>query len=112
MAKETKAQQETIERVMHEFKRGDLETAGGRKVKNPKQAIAIGLSEAGASTQQSPSENGKRLRATKSKEGAGRTDCGRAGDEPTRAELYEQAKKLNVVGRSKLSKAELQRAVK
>lgn len=32
-------------------------------------------------------------------------------DEPTRDELYEQAKRLNVEGRSKMSKAQLKRAV-
>jgi hypothetical protein len=32
---------------MHEMKRGQLRSGGsGKKVKNPKQAIAIGLSEA------------------------------------------------------------------
>jgi hypothetical protein len=46
---ESKAQKETVERVVHEFKHGELNTSGGRKVKNPKQAIAIGLHEAGAS---------------------------------------------------------------
>jgi hypothetical protein len=35
---QSKAQKETVERVMHEFKHGELETSGGRKVKNPKQA--------------------------------------------------------------------------
>lgn len=32
-------------------------------------------------------------------------------DEPTRAELYEQAKRRDVAGRSRMSKAELQRAL-
>jgi hypothetical protein len=31
---------------MHAFKRGKLRSGSGRKVTNPKQAIAIGLSEA------------------------------------------------------------------
>jgi uncharacterized protein DUF6496 len=36
-----------VERAMHEFKRGKLKSGGsGKTVKNPKQAIAIGLSEA------------------------------------------------------------------
>ncbi len=39
-------QKRTVERVMHEFKHGELETHG-RKVRNPKQAIAIALHEAG-----------------------------------------------------------------
>ena len=43
-------QRRTVERVMHKFKHGELKTAhGARKVKTPKQAIAIALHEAGAS---------------------------------------------------------------
>jgi hypothetical protein len=38
---------EKVERAMHEMKRGELRSGGsGKKVTNPKQAIAIGLSEA------------------------------------------------------------------
>lgn len=46
---QTKAQQEKIGVVMHEFKEGELYSSSGQKVKSPKQAIAIALSEAGAS---------------------------------------------------------------
>lgn len=35
--------------VMHEFKHGTLHSGSGGKVTNPKQAIAIGMSEAGMS---------------------------------------------------------------
>jgi hypothetical protein len=35
--------------VMGEFKRGDLKSSSGQKVTNPKQAVAIAMSEAGAS---------------------------------------------------------------
>jgi hypothetical protein len=35
-----------VGKVMHEFKEGKLKSSSGRKVKNPKQAVAIGLSEA------------------------------------------------------------------
>ncbi len=35
-----------VGKVMHEYKHGQLKSGSGRKVKNPKQAIAIGLSEA------------------------------------------------------------------
>jgi hypothetical protein len=35
----------------------------------------------------------------------------RRGDEPTRKELEEQARKLDIKGRSKMGKAELKRAV-
>ena len=45
--KSKKTVQKKIERTMHEFKHHDLESGrSGKKVKNPKQAIAIGLSEA------------------------------------------------------------------
>jgi hypothetical protein len=35
--------------VMREFKAGKLKSSSGKKVTNPKQAVAIGLSEAGLS---------------------------------------------------------------
>jgi hypothetical protein len=37
-----------VEKAMHEFKEGELTIGGksGKKVKNPKQAVAIGLSKA------------------------------------------------------------------
>ena len=35
-----------VGKAMREFKRGQLKSGGHAKVKNPKQAIAIGLSEA------------------------------------------------------------------
>ena len=45
--RQSKGQSATTERVMHEFKKGELESGrSGRKVKSRKQAIAIGLSEA------------------------------------------------------------------
>ena len=38
--------QEKVEKAMHEFKRGELKSGSGAKVKSRKQAVAIGLSEA------------------------------------------------------------------
>ena len=64
MAKETPEQQKIVGRVMHEFKEGKLESAGG-KVRNPRQAVAIGLSEAGASNQERPRQNRKNLARTR-----------------------------------------------
>ena len=132
-------QKRTVERVMHEFKHGELKTARGeRKVKNPKQAIAIALHEAGASNQESSKTNTRNLRRTKSKERrgetyqdeieghratqrtyaraterqGGRTSGGRTNASgQTRADLYAEAKRYGIRGRSKMSKAELERAL-
>lgn len=124
MARQSPAQKETVERVMHEFKHGELKTArGSRKVKNPKQAIAIALHEAGASKYESPAENKRNLRRTKAKERRGETyrdeaegqkgrrKSARSGGEKTRAELYQEAKRRDIPGRSKMNKQQLERAL-
>ena len=64
---QSKAQKETVSRVMYEFKHGELETGSGKKVKNPKQAIAIGLREAGASKYESKAKNRENLKRTKAR---------------------------------------------
>jgi hypothetical protein len=49
MAKYSKKSQDKVEKVMHEYKHGDLKSGKegkGGKVTSRKQAIAIGLSEA------------------------------------------------------------------
>lgn len=46
MAKYSKKAQEKVARAMHERKKGTLRSGSGQKVTDPKQAIAIGLSEA------------------------------------------------------------------
>lgn len=47
MAKYGKKAQDSVEEAMHKFKQGKLKSgSSGKTVKNPKQAIAIGLSEA------------------------------------------------------------------
>jgi hypothetical protein len=106
---QSKAQKETVGRVMHEFKHGELETSSGQKVKNPKQAIAIGLREAGASKYESKEKNRKNLKRTKTRE---RRRSERQRDpKRTRSELYTEAKHRNIPGRSKMSKEELERAL-
>lgn len=155
--RQSKEQKQTVKRVMHEFKHGELESGGrGRKVKNPKRAIAIALSEAGASNKQSPRKNAERLRKTKAKERKGETAEARkegkqaqdrtmksatarskgggrgasrpettaksrapksSGTGPGRADesksaLYEKAKRRGIPGRSRMSKDELQRALR
>ncbi len=50
--KETKKQQDKIEKVMHEYKEGTLKSGkdgAGGKVKSREQAVAIAMSEAGVS---------------------------------------------------------------
>jgi hypothetical protein len=112
---QSKEQKQTVGRVMHEFKHGALKISRGRKVKNRKQAIAIGLREAGVSKYESKHKNKESLKRTKARERHGETAKQRtekSGGEPTRSELYEQAKRRNIRGRSKMSKQELERALR
>jgi hypothetical protein len=105
---QSKAQKETINRVMHEFKHGELESSSGQTVRNPKQAIAIGLSEAGASKYESKEKNRENLKRTKARERRGTTAKVRRERQDdgqlTRAELYAEAKRRDIPGRSKMSK--------
>jgi hypothetical protein len=87
MAQSTR-QKKVVGRVMHEFKHHELKSAG-RKVRNPKQAIAIALSEAGASRKQTAPQS----------------------DQRSRAELYAEAKRRGIPGRSRMGKDELARAL-
>src|SRR4051812_9702165 len=76
MPPQSKGQKETVGRVMHEYKHGEFKRGRdgkGGKVKNPKQAVAIALHEAGASNQESKAANRKSLAKTKSKERNGQT---------------------------------------
>lgn len=59
MAKYSKKAQESVREAMHKMKEGKLRSGGsGRKVKNPKQAIAIGLSEAREKGAKVPTKKG------------------------------------------------------
>src|SRR3954466_7534753 len=79
---QSKEQKETIERVMHGFKHGELRIRGtGPKVKNPKQAVAIALHEGGASNQESTKRSRENLRRTKAKERRGETAQARTAGE-------------------------------
>jgi Family of unknown function (DUF6496) len=76
MPRESMSQRKTVGRVMHEYKHGELKSGQrgrGGKVKNPRQAIAIALKEAGASKYESKGENKRNYSRTKRKEAAGRT---------------------------------------
>jgi len=66
MAKYSKSSQEKVERSMHEMKEGKLKSGrSGKKVTNPKQAIAIGLSEARAKGGKVPKKEGAKKAAKK-----------------------------------------------
>jgi topoisomerase IA-like protein len=67
MAKYSKKAQDTVEDAMHRMKKGDLESGrSGKKVTNPKQAVAIGLSEAREKGAKVPKKAAKKSAAKKS----------------------------------------------
>jgi hypothetical protein len=104
---QSKAQNETVSRVMREFKHGELESSSGQRVRNQKQAIAIGLREAGASKYESKQKNRENLKRTKARERRRATEndrSERANDGQTRAELYAEARRRNIPGRSNMGK--------
>ena len=112
MAKSTPRQRRTEGRVMHEFKHGELKSGrGGKggKVKSRKQAIAIALSEAGASKYDSErKQRHNRARssrkeargATGQQEREGKRHTGARGKrESTRAEGGKNARRRTASGR-------------
>ncbi len=139
---------------MHEFKHGELKSGrGGKggKVKSRKQAIAIALSEAGASKYNSKSENRRNRARSEAKEAKGRTaqqehegkrhigasnrrestravggknaknrtvagksashTRARRSSELTKSQLYKKAQQRHIPNRSKMSKAQLEKAL-
>ena len=66
MAKYSKTSQDKVERSMHEMKRGKLKSGSGKKDTNPKQAIAIGLSEAREKGAKVPKKSGAKKSPAKS----------------------------------------------
>ena len=66
MAKYGKTSKRKVKRAMHEYKRGKLESGrSGKKVKNRKQAIAIGLSEARQRGAKVPKKRGSKSASRK-----------------------------------------------
>jgi hypothetical protein len=136
MARQSRQQKQTVGRVMHEYKHGELRIRGsGPTVRSRKQAIAVALHEAGATRQESPAKNKQNLRRTKAKEHRGQTAEARKegkraqdrtlrratartgaarrarGADRTKKQLYAEAKRRNLPGRSTMSKAQLERAL-
>ena len=96
-SKTTAPQKEVIDRVMHEFKEGDLRSSDGHPVTNPRQAIAIALSESGSSNRVSPERNQHALQHTL--------------DNETRQALLDRAAAKGISGRTRMTKAELREAL-
>ena len=65
MAKYSKSSQKTVGNAMSRMKKGKLKSGTGAKVKNPKQAIAIGLSEARKKGAKVPPKKGAGKKAAK-----------------------------------------------
>ena len=77
MARYGKKSQDKVERAMHEMKRGELKSGrSGKKVTNPRQAVAIGLSEAREEGAKVPPPNESSGRDKKSSSGKGRKSRG------------------------------------
>jgi hypothetical protein len=141
-------------RVMHEFEHGELKSGSqgkGGPVKSRRQAIAIALSEAGASKYEGDRRDQRNLRRTERKESEGRTAQqesegklrvgafgkrestpsmgGKNAQKPTargkkvaaararrsdghsRRDLYAQAQRKHIEGRSKMTKRQLENAL-
>ncbi len=56
-SRQSASQKKTTERVLHEFKHDELKSGKSGKVKIRKQAIAIAMSESGASNRKSKTED-------------------------------------------------------
>jgi hypothetical protein len=56
-----------VEKVMHEFKHGELKSGGKKKVTNRKQAVAIALSEAREAGADIPKKGAAKKKAAKKK---------------------------------------------
>lgn len=65
MAKYSKGAGEKVQEEMHEMKEGKLKSGSGQKVTDPKQAIAIGLSEARKEGEKVPKKSTAKKAATK-----------------------------------------------
>lgn len=65
MDKYSKGAEKSVEEALHREKKGTLKSGSGKKVNNPKQAIAIGLSEARAKGEKVPKKTAAKKTAPK-----------------------------------------------
>jgi len=78
MARYSKKSQDKVERAMHEMKHGELKSGrSGKKVTNPRQAVAIGLSEAREEGAKVPPPNESSSGRRKGSSRGGRKSSGR-----------------------------------
>lgn len=61
------------EKVMHEYKHGELKSGSGKKVKNRKQAVAIALNEARQSGAKIPKEGSAKKSSSSKKSSSKRS---------------------------------------
>ncbi|MGZ5846614.1 MAG: DUF6496 domain-containing protein, partial [Ramlibacter sp.] len=73
MARYGKKSHDKVEAAMHEMKHGQLRSSTGRKVTNPRQAIAIGLSEARSEGGKVPAKTSAPRKAAAGKTAAKKT---------------------------------------
>ena len=62
-----------VEKVMHEYKHGQLKSGGRKKVKSRKQAVAIALSEARRSGAKIPKKGAARKKSSGRKRSSSRS---------------------------------------
>lgn len=74
-----------MQKTMHEYKHHELKSGSGRKVKNPKQAIAIGLSEARRSGANIPSKKKAAKKSTSRKKSTTKKTTGKKSTSRSRS---------------------------
>jgi hypothetical protein len=78
-SKSRKKVQSKMQKVMHEYKHGELKSGGKKKVKNPKQAIAIGLSEARRSGANVPKKGASKKKSSSKKSASSKKTAAKKG---------------------------------
>ena len=93
-----------VERSMHEMKRGRLRSGrSGRKVTNPKQAIAIGLSEARREGDKVPSRGRRKTQGRRRAAGSRSRSAGGRRRAPSSRRRSSASKRRSSAGRRRSS---------